>query len=229
MTNDSILLVLSNANAGSERAYSDWYRERHLADMVQLNGVAGGAVHERAGDRHDSGGAGRWRFAALYELRQPVGDVLADVFDRAGSAAMALTDTIDAAGVLMLSAEAIGARRLASSDADQGDALRYIVLTNAVAGDDDALNSWYDGRHLDDVLAIPGFVAAQRFHIAPETAGKRSPWRYLAIYELAPEAAAAALAELTARAGGDAMPLSPSLDRDSVLAELFVPLRELPA
>lgn len=225
MTEDSILLVLSNANAGAEDAYRDWYRERHLSDMVAIDGVDGGAIHERA----EGGDAPRWRFAALYELNQPAGDILAEVFGRAGGPAMELTDTIDAAGVLMLAAEPVGPRRLARPDADQGDALRYIVLTNAGEGEEDEFNAWYDGRHLADVLAIPGFVAAQRFRIAAETAGKSSPWRYLSIYELAPEAATKALAELAARAGSEAMPLSAALDRSSVLAELFLPLRELPA
>lgn len=220
----TMLLVMSNANPGAEKAYAKWYEERHLTDMVALDGVAGGAIHRLV----DATDEARWRFAALYELTEPVSDVLAAIFDRAGSNAMPLTDTIDGASVLMLAVEALGDRRLAANEPDRGDALRFIVLTNATAGEDAAFNSWYDGRHLDDVIAIPGFVAAQRFRVAPETAGKASPWRYLAIYEIAPEAAEAALAELGARAGSEAMPLSPTLDRD-VYTGLFAAIREVPA
>lgn len=221
----NLLLVMSNANPGAEAVYLEWYRNRHLPDMVAIPGVEGGAalrIHAEVAEP-------RWGVAAIYEVTRPVPDILADVFDRAGSEAMPLTDSLDGASVLMLAAEPVGPRRIASAEADQGDAFRYLVLTNAASGEDEAFNAWYDGRHLDDVLAIPGFVAAQRFRIAPETAGKPSPWRYLSIYELSPEGSTAALAELAARAGGDAMPLSPALDRAGVLAGLYVPVRELPA
>lgn len=221
----NLLLVMSKARPGAEAAYLDWYRTRHLTDMIAVPGVAGGAVLRL----HAEEPAPRWGVAALYEVTGPVSDILADVFGRAGSEAMPLTDTIDGASVLMLAAEPIAPRRLARPDADCGDALYYIVLTNSTAGEDAAFNAWYDGRHLDDVLAIPGFVAAQRFRLAAETAGKPSPWGYLALYELAPETAETAMSDLQARAGSVAMPLSPALDTASVYARLFAPARVLPA
>ena len=36
----------------------------------------------------------------------------------------------------------------------------FIVYTNAVEGRDDEYNAWYDDQHLNDVLKIPGVVAA---------------------------------------------------------------------
>ena len=39
----------------------------------------------------------------------------------------------------------------------------FVVLTNAVEGKDDAFDEWYTNTHLGDVLAVPGFVSAQRF------------------------------------------------------------------
>ena len=38
-----------------------------------------------------------------------------------------------------------------------------IVLTNPVDGREDEYNDWYTNVHLDDVLKVPGVVAAQRF------------------------------------------------------------------
>ena len=40
----------------------------------------------------------------------------------------------------------------------------FVVLTNAVEGKDDAFDEWYTNTHLGDVLAVPGFVSAQRFN-----------------------------------------------------------------
>lgn len=219
------LLVLSNARPGAERTYLDWYRSRHLPDMLEIPGIAGGAVHTLP----DQDGDARWGVAALYELTLPVSDVLAELFERAGGEAMPLTDAIDSKSVLMLAADPLGPRRLARGVIDRGDAMRYVVLSNPTAGNDEAFDAWYDDEHIPDVLAVPGFVAAQRFRLADETAGKPSPWRYLALYEIAPEGADASLAELKARAASGAMKLSATLDTSTVYARLLACVRDLPA
>lgn len=95
----------------------------------------------------------------------------------------------------------------------------YTVFSNAVAGREDEYNSWYTERHLDDVLRIPGFVAAQRFRLALEDAA--APARYLAIYELETDDPRKALAELQTCAGTPAMPISPALDVAVVKALLY--------
>lgn len=218
------MLVMSKANPGAEAAYVDWYRTRHLPDMLNVPGVDGGGVYELV-----EGDAAPWGVAALYGLSTTVADVLPEIFARAGGDAMPLTDTIDGSSVLMLGLEAIGPQRLAEPAIDRSGATRYLVLTNPADGEDEAFNAWYDDRHLGDVLAIPGFVAAQRFRIAPETAGKESPWRYLAVFELSRETAAEAMSEMQARAGTDLMPISPALDGSGVYAQLFGCVRELPA
>lgn len=73
-----------------------------------------------------------------------------------------------------------------------------VVQTNAVPGREEEFDAWYTDVHLPELLAIPGFVAAQRFVHAPE-GRPRDPapaYRHLAIYEIdaSPEEAAAALA-----------------------------------
>jgi hypothetical protein len=61
-----------------------------------------------------------------------------------------------------------------------------IVYTNAAEGRDAEYNSWYTNTHLDEVLQVPGIVAAQRFAVSdvkmepPSTPSHR----YLAIYEI---------------------------------------------
>jgi len=46
---------------------------------------------------------------------------------------------------------------------------KYVVFTEPKAGQDAAYNDWYDNIHLAEVIAVEGFVAAQRF--------KTSMWR----------------------------------------------------
>ena len=58
-----------------------------------------------------------------------------------------------------------------------------LVFTNAADGKDDEFNRWYNEVHLVDVLAVDGFVAAQRFALK-DMSGSASPHRYLAIYEV---------------------------------------------
>lgn len=63
----------------------------------------------------------------------------------------------------------------------------YFVQSNAVDGRDDEFNDWYDSVHVPDILALDGFVSAQRFKrstaldrpdaVAPE-------FTYVACYEI---------------------------------------------
>ena len=61
---------------------------------------------------------------------------------------------------------------------------KYIVFTEPKAGQDDAYNDWYDNIHLAEVIAVEGFVAAQRFKIVDVTGNAPGASRYLAIYEI---------------------------------------------
>jgi hypothetical protein len=61
----------------------------------------------------------------------------------------------------------------------------FIVYTNPKTDEDEAAyNDWYTNVHLPDITAIPGFIAATRYQIAPESAGN-TRHRYMAIYEIA--------------------------------------------
>ncbi len=62
---------------------------------------------------------------------------------------------------------------------------RYIleVIGNAHEGREDEANDWYENVHLAEVLAVPGFVSAQRFEPVDHDDSK-GPKRYLASYEI---------------------------------------------
>ena len=74
-----------------------------------------------------------------------------------------------------------------------------VVLTNAAEGKDEEFNRWYNDVHLGDVLAVDGFVGAQRF--ALDALGGESPHRYLALYEIETEDIDATVKGLTESAG----------------------------
>lgn len=58
-----------------------------------------------------------------------------------------------------------------------------VVLTNAANGRDDEFNDWYDNIHVPEILALPGFLAAQRFRVGEAQIGPAPSHRYLALYE----------------------------------------------
>jgi hypothetical protein len=56
-----------------------------------------------------------------------------------------------------------------------------ITFMDIAPADEAEFNRWYDGEHLAERVAIPGFIAARRFVAAADPPG-RSP-KYLAFYE----------------------------------------------
>ena len=91
---------------------------------------------------------------------------------------------------------------------------RMIVFSNPVAGQEDAFNHWYDERHIPDVLAIPGFVGAQRYRANP--ARGEPPRGYLTIYDLETDDVTAVLADLKSRSRTEKMPISEALAPESI-------------
>jgi hypothetical protein len=90
----------------------------------------------------------------------------------------------------------------------------FVALTNAVAGREQEFNDWYDRRHVPDVLAIPGFVAARRYERVGPVVRAEHTYRYLATYEVVTDDPDAALQELLARVGTSLMPISEAMAPD---------------
>lgn len=97
----------------------------------------------------------------------------------------------------------------------------YFVFTRPKAGQDDEFNKWYSERHIHDLVAIPGIVAAQRFRLLDLAIAEKTS-DYLAIYEFSDvDLAIAGIAE---RRGTDRMPSTEAIDRDSSKGVVFKPL-----
>lgn len=94
-----------------------------------------------------------------------------------------------------------------------------IVLSNATAGQDEAFNRWYDDVHLDDVLAVPGVTAAQRFSLAAGEA-----WAYAAIYEIGGDDPEKVVTDIVTRWGAGEMQTTDAFDMDSYRMVLASPL-----
>jgi hypothetical protein len=87
-----------------------------------------------------------------------------------------------------------------------------LAFTNPVAGREEEFDRWYDERHAPDLLAVPGFVSAQRFALTDATGQGRPGWTHLALYELDTDDPNALMAEVRSRLGTEAMPVSDTLD-----------------
>lgn len=217
-----LLLVMQTPKAGREQDHLDWYVSTHLPDVCGVPGSIRGEFTQVTPDTENP----RWTNAAAYWIDGNPVDYLNEVFRRAGSGEWKLSDTLDSDQTAMMIAEAITPRMKSpvTPDVPPKERLLYVVLTNSTPGDDDAFNEWYTGTHIPDVIAVPGFVAAQRFRFVSHPALKPAEFGYAALYEVKADAAAEAFTELSARAGTDRMVLSPTLDTSSVHAAPFAPI-----
>jgi hypothetical protein len=102
----------------------------------------------------------------------------------------------------------------------------FVVLTNAVEGKDEEFNDWYNNRHLSDILATKGFVAAQRFRLAEMDPEQDFPHRYLALYEVETDDLDKTNQAMMEAANGGGMFISPALNLGNAVAKYFTPITE---
>jgi antibiotic biosynthesis monooxygenase (ABM) superfamily enzyme len=91
-----------------------------------------------------------------------------------------------------------------------------LVRTSPVPGREDEFARWYDEVHLAEVLAVPGFVSAQRF-AAPDAGDGRQ--RYVVAYDIETDDIDATMARFERARPG--MSTTPALDLSSVVLELL--------
>jgi len=93
-----------------------------------------------------------------------------------------------------------------------------MVYSSPNSGRDQDYHSWYQNQHLDDVVALDGFVGGSRY--APvEMPGVDSGKQFLAIYEIEADTCEAAMQTLAEQ--GSKMEISPGFDPSSVRMQLF--------
>jgi hypothetical protein len=89
---------------------------------------------------------------------------------------------------------------------------QLLAFTNPVAGREEEFNRWYQEQHIPDLLAVPGFVSAQRYELTDATGSDNPGWTSLAVYELECDDPDALMAQVRSRLGTAAMPVSDSLE-----------------
>lgn len=96
---------------------------------------------------------------------------------------------------------------------------RYLVFTDPVEGREAEYNEWYDTIHLAEVIAVPGFVAAERYQFEPGE-NQETRHKYLAIYEFTADDPAIVLGELSVRAADGRLNMVPVL-ADNIETRLY--------
>jgi hypothetical protein len=101
---------------------------------------------------------------------------------------------------------------------------RFIVLSDPAAGKETEYNTWYEHRHLRDVLNVPGFISAQRFRFASKI-NDVPHWSYCVIYTIDSDNPEAVVEALTKTVADGGMHISAALD-PRVYAALYRPAGE---
>ncbi len=213
---NALMLSLANPQPGREQEYQDWYANRHLADLIEVPAVLEAKLH-KVTDHAPS----RWRHAAIYQLAGDALTAFGEIMDYGKAGKIEPSTASDSGDRLMGLATPISDRVGGPANPDN---VVLVVFTNPHPGQDDEYNRWYTDEHLADVLAVPGFVAAQRYSFASPPGAPAPEWNYLALYEIAADKVDEAFPALGAHAADGRMPISPSLDVERISMTPFRPI-----
>src|SRR5580693_237187 len=104
----------------------------------------------------------------------------------------------------------------------------FFVFSNPVAGHEDEYNKWYNEQHAPDVVAVPGFVTAQRFvkNDLPlyRMVDLQVP-KYLIIYKIVTDNVDAVFAEVTRRLRTRETIISPTFDSKTSVSYVYKTFR----
>ena len=99
---------------------------------------------------------------------------------------------------------------------------QLLVLAAGKSGREDEFLNWYDDRHLEDVLRVPGVVHAQRLEVQRILAPMTVPaWTTVAVFDLECEDPQTVLDGIKERLNTAEMPFSDAADR-AVTVQLIV-------
>jgi hypothetical protein len=95
---------------------------------------------------------------------------------------------------------------------------KMMVLAKAADGRVEDLARWYDDRDFNDLLAVPGFVSAERHTLAPVKLPAGVPqWHFMLIYEIEGDPMTV-LRSMGGLMGTEKMPVSDALESTSTLS-----------
>ncbi len=97
MSQHVTLIVFTSPVAGREAEYNDWYDNVHLPEFLALPGVVSGRRLRLA----PGGPPSRHSYAAIYELSEPPGSVIAAMNAAIRDGSMHMSDALDTGSVSM--------------------------------------------------------------------------------------------------------------------------------
>jgi hypothetical protein len=96
---------------------------------------------------------------------------------------------------------------------------KMVVLSRPTEGRDAEYNDWYQHTHLGQIVALKGFISAQRFQRVRTLSEHTDP--YLAIYEIETNDLDSVLSELEENALSGALTMSQALATAFVYAAVY--------
>src|SRR5687767_9518954 len=95
-----------------------------------------------------------------------------------------------------------------------------VVLLNPVNGKEVEFNTWYDQKHVPDLLAVDGIDSCTRYQRAalPPAKGQRT---YMAIYDIRTNDLPSVMAEMSARVRSGVSDVSPTIDSASMVMNVY--------
>ena len=123
---------------------------------------------------------------------------------------------------------------------------QYVVLARPKNGREDEFDKWYDGKHLGDMIRVPGVISAKRFRIVKQMVTDKKGnmvtdqddkfattnldlpnWYSLVIYEIDaenPRDADDIVAEVIKVAGTEALPFTSSMNWEGMTQFVAEPM-----
>ncbi len=108
---------------------------------------------------------------------------------------------------------------------------QYVILSSAVSGKEHEFYQWYDEQHLQDVMQVPGVIAARRYNVlSQKTTGITDVnWHAVAIYEIESDNPQAVVEAIAKAANTLSMPVTDAMAKQGLTQLLVEKSAELSA
>jgi hypothetical protein len=210
------LLVFSNPVSGKEEEYNKWYDRQHLADVTSIPGFVSGQRYVSSDQQLRDAHPPR-KYLAIYKIvTDDLASVYAEVDRRISTGITVMSPSYDRSNSLSYTYKVIRPviehKGYVPGPSETGLQTYYqLVFTNPVPGREDEYNRWYDEQHAPDVVAVPGFVNAQRLAASDVQRSPRNTeikYRYLVMYKILTDNVASVIS--TFRLHSPTMVMSPA-------------------
>src|SRR5437879_2238322 len=186
------LLVFSNPVAGREDEYNKWYDRQHLADVTSIPGFVSGQRYVFSDSQLRDAQPPR-KYLVIYKIvTDDLASVYSEVNRRTAKGITVMSPSYDRSTSLNYTYKVIRPvikhKGYAPGPPEAGLQTYYqLVFTNPIPGREDEYNKWYDEQHAPDVVAVPGFVNAQRLAVSDLQLNPKNTeitFNYLVMYKI---------------------------------------------